>query len=275
MPTLPPVRSIVFSAHGEKAERALLQAEALLRSWDIPSFRDPEACTQLPDLMVSLGGDGTLLRASAWAAEHGVPVLGINHGTLGFLTAYTAEEMRAGLHDAILGDLFWENRSRMKTELVRGGHVVGSWCSLNDTIIKYGKVPRLITLRATVDGQYMATYRADGLIICTPTGSTAYNLAAGGPVIFPRTKAFAITPLCPHSVTHRPVIVDSDNTIEIEFMGPEDRDATLTVDGKFLGPLVMNDVLRITGDCKPLRLCPSTHGSFEIMHEKMGWDGNK
>lgn len=223
------------------------------------------------DLVVALGGDGTLLRASRWAAEAGVPVLGINLGDLGFLTAYQAEHGEVGLSAAVRGELAWEPRLRMEVEVRRGGSVFLHDTAGNDAYIKHGEFPRLLSLATDVGGQFMATYKADGLIVCTPMGSTAYNLAAGGPIVAPSARAFTITPICPHSLTHRPVVVDAGALIEITYEGPVEAGAFLTIDGQTSVALELHDHIAIWAAREPLRLCPPAYSVFKVLATKLGW----
>lgn len=230
-----------------------------------------EGWAQGCDLVVALGGDGTLLRASRWAADAGVPVLGINLGDLGFLTAYQAEHGEVGLAAAIRGELAWEPRLRMQVELYRNGSVHLQETACNDAYIKHGEFPRLLSMATDVGGQFMATYKADGLIVCTAMGSTAYNLAAGGPIVAPSARAFTITPICPHSLTHRPVVVDAGTRIEITYEGPPDGGANLTIDGQTSVALELGDRVVIAAAAEPLRLCPPAYSVFRVLATKLGW----
>lgn len=274
MPALSRVQHVVFFSRDDLDPQVLRHLEDRLRAQGVTTERG-QVSPRKPDLIVSLGGDGTLLRAGSWAAEHEVPVLGINHGTLGFLTAFRASELNEAVDAIFQGTLQWEERIRMHTTLHRDGAVVGSWCAINDTIVKHGTIQRLLTIQASIDDQPIATYKADGLIVATPTGSTAYNLAAGGPILYPTNRDFVITPICPHCVTHRiPVVVSATNGIQVAYQGPTDRDALLMVDAYPPTQLLPGDLVRITGNCKPLRICPSPHSVFRIMNEKLGWGGH-
>ena len=226
------------------------------------------------ELVVALGGDGTLLRASRWAADIGVPVVGVNLGDLGFLSAFSADQLNTCLEAAISGALRWEPRLRMKVEVRRDGRVLTIDSACNDAYIKHGDNPRLLSLATSVGGQVMATYKADGLIICTPMGSTAYNLAAGGPIVGPGTEVVTITPICPHSLTHRPVVVAASADILITYAGPGDTaGAFLTVDGQRSVALQLGDVVAISSDAEPLRLVPPDHNVFKVLATKLGWSG--
>ena len=225
------------------------------------------------DLVIALGGDGTLLRASRWAASAGIPVLGINLGELGFLTAFHGEDIGLGLQAAIDGALAWEPRLRMSVEVRREGRVVSHEVACNDAYIKHGDVPRLLLLATSITGSHMATYKADGLIVSTPMGSTAYNLAAGGPIVAPGTEVLTITPICPHSLTHRPVVVSKGADITIRYAGPSDISAAfLTVDGQKSVELELGDEVTITAAPEPLMLCPPNFSVFRVLATKLGWN---
>lgn len=224
------------------------------------------------DLLVALGGDGTLLRASRFVAERKIPVVGINHGDLGFLTAAPREQWKELLDQAMAGELVWEPRLRMRVELWRGGKQVLEERASNDCYVKHGAMPRLLQLATYIGGHFSATYTADGLIVCTPMGSTAYNLAAGGPMLEPGLDAFTITPLCPHSLTLRPVVCGAANGVRIRYLGPrEEASAFLTVDGQTSFELVPDDEVRILRSSNPLRLVPPRASVFQVLAAKLGW----
>ena len=225
------------------------------------------------DLIIALGGDGTLLRASRWAVNAGIPVLGINLGDLGFLTAYHGDQLMAGLAAAVAGELAWEPRLRMSIEVQRGGRVLVRETACNDAYVKHGDIPRLLSLATEVGGSHMATYKADGLIVSTPMGSTAYNLAAGGPIVAPGTQCLTITPICPHSLTHRPVVVSGESEIRITYAGPDDISAAfLTVDGQKSVELALGDLVVVAAADEPLKLCPPGISVFRVLATKLGWN---
>ncbi|MCA9693093.1 MAG: NAD(+)/NADH kinase [Nannocystaceae bacterium] len=226
------------------------------------------------DLVVAFGGDGTLLRAARWAAPVGLPVLGVNLGDLGFLSAFHGDRMLEGLQAAVAGELLWEPRLRMRVVVVRDGEVLERATACNDAYVKHGNIPRLLQLATTVGGEQMATYRCDGLIICTPMGSTAYNLAAGGPIVDPGTEVFTISPICPHSLTHRPVVVAANTDINVTYAGPRDiSEAFLTVDGEQSIELKVDDSVHITQAERPLKLVSPESNVFEVLAAKLGWSG--
>jgi NAD+ kinase len=223
------------------------------------------------DLVLALGGDGTLLRAARLASERDVPLMGINLGTLGFLAAYGAGQLDEALDAAVGGRLHWTPRLRLHVVVQRRE---GSWeCTgSNDVYVKHGELPRMIELSTTVAGVPMARYRADGLLVCTPMGSTAYNLAAGGPIVNAGTEAFTTTPICPHSLTHRPVVTSANEPIGIVYSGPVDAGAaTLSVDGLWGRSLEVGDEIVVTRAERALKLVPPSASVFEVLRRKMGW----
>lgn len=284
---IPPVRSVLlYPREDGRALATLVRAIERLRAAgvavsvpatvegidDVPAVLGPQALRGV-DLIIALGGDGTLLRASRWAATAGIPVLGINLGDLGFLTAYHGEEIDIGLQAAIDGALVWEPRLRMNVEVRRDGRLVTHEVACNDAYIKHGDVPRLLQLATSISGTHMATYKADGLIVSTPMGSTAYNLAAGGPIVAPGTEVLTITPICPHSLTHRPVVVSKGADIRITYAGPSDISAAfLTVDGQKSVELELGDQVGITAAAEPLKLCPPNFSVFRVLATKLGWN---
>lgn len=235
---------------------------------DVAEF---EALDDGVDLVIALGGDGTLLRSARVAADRDVPLMGINLGTLGFLAAYGAGQLDEAIGAAISGALGWTPRLRMHVEVHREK---GRWeCTAsNDVYLKHGELPRLIDLNTTVGGTTMARYRADGLLVCTPMGSTAYNLAAGGPIVTAGAEAFTITPMCPHSLTHRPVVIPAADAIGIVYRGPPDAGAaTLSVDGLWGSSLDVGDEVSVTQADRSLKLVPPSASVFEVLRHKMGW----
>ncbi|MEE9384249.1 MAG: NAD(+)/NADH kinase [Nannocystaceae bacterium] len=244
----------------------------------------PEHCEAIPptelgrhgglDLAIALGGDGTFLRASRWVAPHGVPVMGVNLGELGFLASYGPDELDQCLQDAVTGRLVWEPRLRAQVDVLRAGKLHACETACNDAYIKHGQIPRLLRLATSVRGRPMANYKADGVIVCTPLGSTGYNLAAGGPITEPGSDAFTITPICSHSLTDRPVVTSADATIEIVYRGPRDiSSAVLTVDGQWNLSLIPGDTVRIRRAATPLKIVPPRNGPFDVLANKLGWGG--
>ena len=284
--TIGPVRSaLLCPSDGERAVEAFATAAAWLADHGVETYVPSEISLSAPgctpverapacDLAIALGGDGTLLRAARWVADAQIPVLGINLGTLGFLAAYAAPELAEALQAAYDGKLGWEPRLRVRVQVERGGRIVQSQIACNDCYLKHGESPRMLQLVTEVGGSKMAEYRADGLIISTPMGSTAYNLAAGGPIVDSGTQTLVISPICPHSLTHRPVVIAADTETRVRFCGPEGEGAaTLSVDGQWGIPLEVGDEVTVTLADTPLRLVPPSVTVFEVLRAKLGWSG--
>ena len=222
------------------------------------------------DLALVLGGDGTMLRASRLVADHGRPVLGINFGQLGFLTPFSALEARDALEAAIAGELPRVTRMRLAVKFAREGAEAVTRFALNDTVVHQGAMARLIEIEAYVDGDFVADYRADGLIIATPTGSTAYSMAAGGPIVVPGMEAMTLTPICAHSLTHRPLVIGAHGTLRLK-LGSDARGVILTVDAQWAHSFLPGDVVDVTCADKPLVLFASKKTFFELMRDKLHW----
>jgi NAD+ kinase len=224
------------------------------------------------DLCVVLGGDGTMLRAARLVADARRPVLGINLGQLGFLTGFAPEEARVTISRAIAGDLPVSERMRLAVSFLRPGAAPVLRSALNDAVIHQGAMARLVELDAYVDGQFVAAYRADGLIVATPTGSTAYNMAAGGPIVIPGQAAMALTPICAHSLTNRPLVVPAKAVIKV-LLGAQSslRGVVLTIDGQWAHSFSPGDTVEITEAATPLRVFTAAKSYFDIMREKLNW----
>jgi NAD+ kinase len=233
----------------------------------MPRAEVPEGC----DLMVVLGGDGTLLSAARAIGKREIPLFPVNLGGLGFLTAITVDEIYPELKRAFEGAHRIGKRRLLNTEVVRSGAVVVSYEALNDAVITKAALARMIDLDTHVDEQFVCAYKADGLIISTPTGSTAYSLSAGGPIIFPSVPAICITPICPHMLTNRPVIVPETSVIRILSRGDHES-VILTIDGQVGEPLQAGDsvVCRSSDYCLHL-IRPPRMMFFDVLREKLKW----
>ncbi len=233
-------------------------------------FFDREKIYEGIDLLIVLGGDGTLLSAARAVAGHDIPIFAVNLGHLGFLTSIRVEELYPELERAIAGEHRIGRRRMVDCELQRGGETIGKYSALNDVVIAKSELARMIDLDTHVDNHFVAAYKADGLIISTPTGSTAYSLSAGGPVVFPSVNCFCITPICPHMLTNRPVIVPDTSVIHILNHG---EDGTyLTIDGQVGEPLSKGDrvVCRASPKTIPL-IRPPKMLFFDVLREKLKW----
>ena len=223
------------------------------------------------DVAVVLGGDGTMLGASSLVADEGVPILGINLGRLGFLTGFDPAEAREALSDALTGKLRTSERMRLDvTYRPKNGEPVHR-TALNDAVVHQGSMARIIEIETLVDGDLVSVYHADGLIVCTPTGSTAYNMAAGGPIIMPGHMAMVLTPICAHSLTSRPLVVLEKSTVTI-IPGAHAQGALLTVDGQWARSLLAGDQVDITAASQPMIMFDSHKHYFDVLREKLHWD---
>jgi len=229
---------------------------------------------QLPrkvDLLIVLGGDGTLLAVARLLNEHSVPILPVNLGGLGFLTSVTLEELYSVLEQVLEGKHRISERVLLQAEVIRGGKPVERHRALNDAVLNKGALARMIDLDLHLDGGYVCSYRADGLIVSTPTGSTAYSLSAGGPIIYPLVEAFVITPICPHMLTNRPLVIPNTARVEIEFRAGEES-VFLTLDGQVGVELKHGDRVGVTKADSKLRLVrPTRKTYFEVLRNKLKW----
>ncbi|WP_428268043.1 NAD(+)/NADH kinase [Haliangium sp.] len=222
------------------------------------------------DLAVVLGGDGTMLAAASLVADHGVPVLGINLGRLGFLTPFDPEVAYDAVDAALAGRLSTSERMRLAVNYIPERDPPVSLICLNDAVIHQGSMARLIEVEVTLDGELVSHYRADGLILSTPTGSTAYNLAAGGPIIAPGLRAVALTPISAHSLTSRPLVVPGRSVVRVTLDG-DSRGVVLTVDGRWAHTVHPGDRVEVAAADQPLILFNSDKHYFDILREKLHW----
>jgi NAD+ kinase len=222
-------------------------------------------------LVIVLGGDGTLLSAARAVNGRDIPLLPVNRGGLGFLTAVTLDELYPELERTLAGQQRVVERRMLHADLVRGDAIVQSYEALNDVVIAKTSLARMIDLETHVDTHYVSTYKADGLIVCTPTGSTAYSLSAGGPIIFPAVNAICLTPICPHMLTNRPVIVPDTSKITV-ICSARDKEAYLTVDGQVGEPLKHNDRIMCRSSSHSVRLIrPPKMLFFDVLRQKLKW----
>jgi NAD+ kinase len=233
----------------------------------LPRDEVPEGC----DLVIVLGGDGTLLAAARAIGRRETPLFPVNVGSLGFLTAITIDELYPELERAFRGEHRIAKRKLLATEVVRDGAVVAAYEALNDAVLTKAAIARMIDLDAHVDEQFVCAYKADGLIVSTPTGSTAYSLSAGGPIIFPSVPAICITPICPHMLTNRPVLVPETSVIRIISRAP-DESVFLTIDGQVGNPIREGDTLVCRSSDYALRLVRPPHMMFfDVLRQKLKW----
>ena len=257
-----------------KIVTGLLKARHI-RYWN-GNDSDSNARLPLADIAIALGGDGTMLRTARLLAPYSIPLLGINSGGLGFLSGTDAVEIRRHFPAIMAGGFDLEERWMLTTEVYRGDkRVFGPHIALNDCVIRCGDTARAITLKAFSGELFLANYFGDGLIISTPTGSTAYALAAGGPVVDPRLDAFLIAPICPHSLTQRPVIIPAEYPLIVRLAqrNPHERPAGLmSLDGQMGCAMKLGSEVRIRRYEKPFRLLLNpTRSYFDILRRKLKW----
>ncbi len=251
---------------------------AVVCSEDIADFRAPAGAEVVPeaelghsvDLAVVLGGDGTMLRASRLVADQGKPVLGVNLGTLGFLAMFSPSEAKPALGAALAGKLARAERMRLKVTYRRHGAQPVVRYALNDAVLHQGAMARLVEVDAWCDGQLIASYRADGLIVATPTGSTAYNMAAGGPIVVPGHGAMTVTPICAHALTNRPLVIGAKAIVKLA-LSADVRGVILTVDGQWACSFLPGDTVEMTEAEQPLLLFASEQSFFDVMRDKLHW----
>jgi NAD+ kinase len=223
------------------------------------------------DLLVVLGGDGTLLSVARDAGNRSVPILGVNLGTLGFLAEVAPDELPDALSHILAGDFRTVRRLRFEVRAERNGALLLEALALNDAVITRGETSRMIDIETCTDGLPMATYRGDGLIAATPTGSTAYSLSAGGPILLPEIDAFVITPICPHTLTQRPVVLPRSSRVEMRVL-PREGIGELHVDGRASCPLEYGDRVLVSCSDHPARFVISPlRTRFDVLRAKLYW----
>jgi len=223
------------------------------------------------DLLVVLGGDGTLLATARALNRKPVPILAVNMGGLGFLTVITREDLYPTLEMLLAGHAQIERRVQIEGELVRADEVISSFLALNDVVLNKGAIARIIDFDVLVDGKLISTYKADGLIVSTPTGSTAYSLAAGGPIVAPSVAAFLVTPICAHTLTHRPLVLPDAAHVEIAVKTQREA-AYLTVDGQVGLATHSDDTVRLHKASSYVEIVqPPRKDYFQILRQKLKW----
>jgi len=223
------------------------------------------------DLLLVLGGDGTLLAAAREAAPHGTPILPINLGGLGFLTSFTLEELYPGLEETLAGCAPVSERVMLLADRTHNGKTLTRQRVLNEAVVHKGTLARMIELELFIDDGFVCRYRADGLIVATPTGSTAYSMSADGPIVHPSVEAILITPICPHTLSDRPIVVSDTSKVEVR-MDEHSDSMFLTLDGQTGVPLQTGDRVCITRAAERLKLIhPPNKTYFEILRSKLKW----
>jgi NAD+ kinase len=249
----------------ERATAALVGEESTL---------DEIAVAEQSDVLAVLGGDGTILRVAHRLGDSLKPIFGINLGTLGFLTCAGPNEVERAVDAMVSGRYISSLRALLKAELLREGRPTWTFFGLNDVVISRGQRSKLVKIDVRIDGAVLTNYNADGLIISTPTGSTAYSLSAGGPILMPDTGVFVVTPICPHVLTNRSTVVSDKCVIEVRLSVPE-QDVNINVDGETSVDMQAGDVLRISQSDRQLPLAMLPERPFsEVLRQKLKWSGS-
>ncbi|MCI0404032.1 MAG: NAD(+)/NADH kinase [Acidobacteria bacterium] len=223
------------------------------------------------DLLVVLGGDGTLLATARLLGDREVPILAVNLGSLGFLTDITLEEMLPVLENVLAGQHRLEVRRRLAAEVERGGKVVARYQALNDVVLHKSALARILDFDVSIDSGFVSRIRADGLIVATPTGSTAYSLSAGGPIVLPNVEAMVVTPIAPHMLTNRPLVIPGTSQVELQVASPGES-VYVTVDGQVGEELGAGARVRVRASDRPVRLVvPPTRDYFQVLRSKLHW----
>jgi NAD+ kinase len=273
-----PIRDLVSSVvpplvewlHGRKIEVLIDQETQECIRLDAPAL-PRDALAEKIDLLIVLGGDGTLLSAARALGNHNVPILAVNLGGLGFLTSVTLDELYPLLEQVLAGKHRTSERMMLDAEVIREGKTIERQCALNDAVANKAALARMLDFDVHVDRNHVGRYRADGIIVATPTGSTAYSLAAGGPIIDPDLNAFVITPICPHMLTNRPLVVSDAARIDLDF-APAEEPVYVTLDGQIGFQLNPKDRVTIAKSRNRVALVrPPSKTYFEVLRSKLKW----
>ena len=227
--------------------------------------------SSLVDMIIVLGGDGTMIGVARLVAEKGIPILGVNIGGLGFLTAVSRDELYEVLDRVLVDDCHVEERIMLNACVLRHSECIAEYIVMNDVVVNKGALARIIDLETYVNSTYISTFKADGLIVSTPTGSTAYALSAGGPILYPTINSIVLAPICPHTLTNRPIVLPDDVKIEI-MLRSLNEDVFLTLDGQMGFSLRQNDIIEVKKSQYRARLyIPCERDYFEIIRTKLKW----
>ena len=257
--------------HLTKAGIEVLASEHM--TLDLPVSRHPEASLSAhADLVIAVGGDGTMLYAGSLTRDSDVPLLGINRGRLGFLADVTPDEMISSVDHILGGDYSIEPRLLLDALLQRGDGSSVTGTAFNDVVLQRRETGRMVDFETSVAGQFVSIHSGDGLIVATPTGSTAYALSCGGPIIEPRLDAMVVVPICPHTLTDRPLVIAAGQTIDIRLLAREETGAGVAIDGHSIGPIEPDDTLTISAAANRIKLIhPPGYDFYGILRSKLLW----
>ena len=232
-----------------------------------------EQIPSLVDLIIVFGGDGTILGVARLVGGKHIPILGVNIGGLGFITEINKDEIFQAVESVLSGNCTIEERIMLNARVYKNGERTSDFLVLNDVVINKGALARIIDLETYVNKNYLTTFKSDGLIISSPTGSTAYSLSAGGPILYPTLDCIILTPICPHTLTNRPIVLPGSVIIEV-MLASESEDVYLTLDGQSGFSLKKDDRVEIMkSECKTQFLIPSGRDYFQVIRKKLKWGG--
>jgi NAD+ kinase len=264
-----PMRAL--AKHLTNAGHDVMAADTLGLELDARRLPEESLCDQA-DLAIAIGGDGTILYASRLARESGTPILGVNRGRLGFLADITPNEMIDSVDQVLSGNYLRDTRMLLDARLESGGGETASAFALNDVVVQRASKGGMVDFSTHVAGQYVNTHSGDGLIVATPTGSTAYALSCGGPILEPHIEAVALVPICPHTLTDRPIVIPASQAIHIKLLERDGTRAEVTVDGTHLGTLRPGDALSVAASGKQITMLhPPGHDFYGILRSKLFW----
>jgi NAD+ kinase len=258
---LPWLRSKGYDVFLDSETSELLNMKGYLRS-NIPS---------LVDVIIVLGGDGTMLSVARLVGDRGIPILGVNLGGLGFITEVNRDEIFDAVEKMLSGSCSVEERIMLTAFIYRHGERIADFLVLNDVVINKGALARIIDLETYINNSYVTTFKSDGLIVSTPTGSTAYSLSAGGPILYPTLNSIVLTPICPHTLTNRPIVLPDDFSVEV-VLKSESEDVFLTLDGQVGFSLKKNDTVEVRkSEFTTKLLIPCERDYFQVLRTKLKW----
>lgn len=264
---------LILAAHlHSRKRRVLLGSDTEVDFGSLPIERRPQQTLGSEvELIVAVGGDGTMLSAARLAAPYGVPVLGVNRGRLGFLADISPADIRERLDDVLEGRYVKDSRAMLQAKLIRGTQIAQSQ-ALNDVVVQKWQTGRMLDFETWIDGRYVNSHGGDGLVIATATGSTAYALSCGGPILYPELDAVVLAPICPHTLSDRPIVIRSTSSIEVRLVERPDANAQVICDGVSLGELLVGDRLVVTRASSNVTLLhPPDHDYYRILRSKLRW----
>jgi len=261
----------VLTDHLLKSGIKVLASDKAKLDIAVASMPESDLCRHA-DLAIAIGGDGTMLHASRLARESGTPILGINRGRLGFLADVTPDEMISSVEQVLRGEYTRDTRMLLEARLVKETGEESVAFALNDVVLKRRETGRMVDFSTQVDGTFVNTHSGDGLIVATPTGSTAYSLSCGGPIISPLLDAVVVVPVCPHTLTDRPLVIPADRSIEVILLERDKTTASITIDGRAMGRIRPSDRLIISASEQRITLIhPPSYDFYGILRSKLFW----